>query len=100
MSTTVNEYPFGSQVRCSVVFVNEDGDEDDPTTVTFRLRDPEGEPTVYVYGDDVEVVRTAAGRFYVLVNGDKTRTWTYRFEGTGAVVAADEKRFTVAETAF
>ncbi|HKX83400.1 MAG TPA: hypothetical protein VJL58_04195 [Pyrinomonadaceae bacterium] len=100
MSTTPNEYPFGTQVRCSVVFRNAAGDEADPTTVTFRVRDPEGTTIVYVYNTDPELVRSAAGRFYVLVTADNTRTWIYRFEGTGAVVAADEKTFHVEESAF
>lgn len=100
MSTTANEYPFGSEVKCSVIFKNSAGVETDPTTVTFMVRDPEGTPTAYIYGTDVEVVRTAAGRFYVLVDGNMTRTWVYRFEGTGAVKAADEKTFLIAESVF
>lgn len=94
------DYQLGAQVRCSAVFVNSGGTEDDPSAILFRQRDPEGEVTPFVYGDDVELVRSATGRFYVLVDVDKPGTWTYRFEGTGDVTAADETTFTVAPSAF
>lgn len=94
------DYQLGAQVRCSAIFVNADGDEDDPTAVTFYQRDPEGVTTEYIYDTDPEVVRTAAGRYYVLVTASMSRTWTYRFEGTGDVVAADETTFTVAPSVF
>lgn len=96
----MNEYALGTDVVCSVIFENNLGAEADPTTVTFRLRDPEGESTAFVYNDDAQVVRTAAGRFYVIVDASKPGTWIYRFESTGAVKAADEESFKVLESAF
>lgn len=94
------DYALGSQVRCSAIFVNSDGEETDPSAVLFQQRDPEGVVTPYVFGSDVELVRSAEGRFYVLVDADNPGTWTYRFEGTGDVTAADEMTFTVAPSAF
>ena len=100
MSTTLNDYALNADVRCSVVFVNNAGAEADPTTVTFFLHDSEGEVTELIYLTDVELVRTAAGRYYVVVDANKPGRWTYRFESTGAVKAADEKSFTVRRSVF
>lgn len=96
----MNTYALGADVRCSVIFKNNAGTEADPTTVTFRVRDPEGEASEFVYVSDVEVVKSATGRYYVIVDANKHGTWTYRFESTGAVKAADEEQFTVSRSVF
>lgn len=94
------DYDVGDDVRCSVTFLNEDGDEANPTTVTFRIRDPEGEVTPYVFDTDPEVVNSAPGRFYVIVDATKPGTWTQHWFSTGEGKAAKFGTFTVAPPAF
>lgn len=94
------DYALGADVRCSVIFKDNAGTEADPSAVFFTVRDPEGVVTPYEYGTDVELVRSAAGRFYVIVDANKFGTWTYRFYSTGTGKAADEETFTVAPSAF
>ena len=57
-----NKYTYGTEVRCSVEFKDwETNLPIDPDTVTFRIRSPAGVITPYIYGIDVEVIRTAVG---------------------------------------
>ena len=96
----MNEYALQTAVRCDVTFRNLAGNVADPTTVTFYVHDSEGEETDYLYGVDPEIVRVSTGIYYVLVDANKPGTWTYRFNGTGAVKAADEEQFRVLRSVF
>jgi len=62
----------------------------DPTTVTFRIRDPAGTETAYVYGVGTDVVRASVGSFYVIRQLTTAGEWRCRAEGTGTVAAVDE----------
>jgi hypothetical protein len=91
----IKAYSAGQMVRCSVVFRDADGDPVDPSTVTFRVRKPDGTTTTYVYQTDPELVRTEMGSFSVDVLAALGGRYTYRFEGGGAVVASAERMFRV-----
>jgi hypothetical protein len=88
----------GSVVRCSVVFTNTAGVATDPTTTVFRLRNPAGTVTTPAVTDD-----TPAGAFYVDVSIPRAAAsegrWTWRWEGTGTIVAAAEGYFEVLDSA-
>lgn len=73
----------------------------DPTTVTLTIVKPD--QTVLVYGWPTAgatgtLTRESAGRFYAEVTYDQSGSWTYRLEGTGAVVAAEEGRVRVSRS--
>jgi uncharacterized protein YfaS (alpha-2-macroglobulin family) len=95
---TINLYKVGQKVRCSVVFTVDDVDTD-PTTVTFKVKDPSGTTTTQVYLTDDEVVKTAVGVYYADVDTDEKGEWNFRWEGTGACAAVEEQAFNVT-TAF
>jgi hypothetical protein len=90
----MNHYDAQDRVRLTGTFRDLDGDLIDPTDVEVHLRDPDGtvshpsatSSTPGVWTADVDVV--------------KPGVWTYRFEGTGAVVAAEETMFAVDPTSF
>lgn len=67
-----------------------------PTTVTYYLRDPDGTVTPYVFGVDPEVTNPSVGRFELRPGAlNLAGLWTYRAEGTGAVVAICEGDLTI-----
>lgn len=97
----MTSYFKGQGVRCYGSFAAEDGTTlTDPTTITFKVKNPAGSTTTYVYGTDAQLVKIGTGRYRVDVTANAAGLWTYRFEGTGAVVAADEQTFTVNGGAF
>ena len=72
----------------------------DPTTVTFRTIAPDGTRTALVYGVDAAVVRDALGEYRCDVELDADGRWRFRWEGTGALVTADEAELVVAVSPF
>jgi hypothetical protein len=79
-------YPVGTEIRFSVVFKNADGVEADPTAVTFRIK--QNSETLFTYGTDAALVRTAPGRYAILYAPAAAGSWVARWKGTGAVNAA------------
>lgn len=94
----VPEYDIGQRVELFADFVDDDGDAADPSLVTLQIINPEGDlssvspsnPAVGSYTYELDVPKTALS----------AGVWTFRFEGTGTVVAADERRFEVASSEF
>lgn len=87
-------YPYGSTFRLSATFTNASGKADDPTTVIVSVKAPgrSGATTTKTYPTDAEVVRDGTGAYHYDVTMSEGGTWTYRFEGTGAVKAASPDR--------
>lgn len=93
---TANIFDYGDQIKVSAnTFKNASDVATDPTTVTFKYKKPDGTMTTLVYLTDAAVVRTGAGAYYVLLTLNMKGTWYVRWEGTGAVIAADEDNFRV-----
>lgn len=78
----MDSFTEGSAIKCRVTFTDEDDAPVDPATVAFRIVSPRtGTATDYSYGEDAEVVRQAAGIFYVIVAVNEKGVWNYRFTG-------------------
>lgn len=90
----MNRYDAHDRVRLTGTFHDLDGDLIDPTDVTVHLRDPDGTVT------HPEASSESTGVWNTDVDVVKPGVWTYRFEGTGAVVAAEETMFAVDPTSF
>jgi len=85
-----NAYDIGDQVRITSTF-QISGTDTDPTTVTFKFKKPGASSTTsWVYGVDAQVKKTAIGIYYVDLDLDTAGSWSYRWEGTGTVVAAQQ----------
>ena len=82
-------YDIGDQANLDVTFTDGDGELTDPTTVTLKVMDPSDNVTTYVYPDG-DVDRISEGHFRFVLNLSAARTWYYRWEATGDVVAATE----------
>lgn len=88
----VNQYLRGRVVRVTGTVVNENGTPVNPTTMTFKVKNPAGTTTTYVYGTDSQVVRPSTGSFYVDVTASTEGRYQYRWEST-TPNGADEGEF-------
>jgi len=95
-----SSYDVGDLVRVALAFTDALGAAADPTTVQGRFRDPSGAITTYVFGTGSELVKDSTGNYHFELSTTASGEWRYRGEGTGAVQAAAENRFTVHVTAF
>lgn len=93
--TEPNSYDLGDLVRISGVFKDAAGEAIDPTSVSFRLRDPAGTVTTYVYGVAAELVKDSTGNYHIDVGASASGTWRYRWQSTGTGQAAEEGAFVV-----
>lgn len=85
LGATVN---VGTRVKTAAVFTPLGlATPVDPDTVKCVVREP-GSPateTTYEYGVDAEVVRTAAGTFYLLQLIDTAGTWWFQWQGISTI---------------
>lgn len=93
--TSMNEYEIGNLIRLSAEFRDESDALVDPTTVTCQVKAPQTAPA------NLPVTRLSLGKYIALVTtAAPSGRWAYRFDGTGAVVAAIEGQFRVLGTDF
>lgn len=68
----------------------------DPTTVKAIVQKPSASaPTVYTYGVNAELVRTAVGKYHIEPELTEGGLWKVRIESSGTVVAAYQTKFRV-----
>lgn len=91
-------YPLGQAVTVTETF-RVLGTPTNPTTVTYKLQDPEGTVTVYVFGVDTEVTNPSVG-VYLLETPpcDIPGDWLYEIIGTGAVISTGSGNFTILQS--
>lgn len=87
-----NTYDVGDRVKIQGSFTDANGTAADPTAVAVKVRDPSGNVSTYTYALS-QVTKQETGVYYMYVTIDEAGEWWYRFEGTGAVIAADEMHF-------
>jgi len=93
------ELVVGEKQRFEARFYLGDPDDDgvlaDPTSIKFIFRKPSDvAPTILVWpGDDID--RDEAGVFRVDLEYTEAGVWYWRYESTGAVIAADQGKVIV-----
>ncbi len=92
---SVNIYDNGDLIIVSAVFTDSVGAAIDPSTVTFKFKDPAGTTTTYLYGTDAELVRDSVGNYHVDLSPTVRGDYLYRYESTGTGQAAEEHSFSV-----
>lgn len=90
----------GQQIKIDATFTNLAGDVTDPTTITAKLRSPDGTITTYVYGTDAALTKVSTGLFRLLYTVAEEGEHHWRMLGTGAVIAAVEGTFVGRESQF
>lgn len=86
----------GDVVRVSTTpgFKNAVGALVDPTAVRLVWRVfSDGARTTWVYGTDPQIARDSVGLYHADIPITLAGTYYFRWEGTGAVVAAEESSF-------
>lgn len=80
------------RVTTSPGFTNAAGAPADPTTVRLKWRRFDA-VTTWTYGVDSQVVKDSVGVYHADIPVIDPGTYFFRWEGTGAVVAAEEGTF-------
>lgn len=89
----MDNYFQGSRVRVTGTFENENHVLTDPTTIVAKVENPNGVKTTYTYLTDAALVRQSTGIYYVDIDVNIAKIWSYRFEGAGLVEAASQGSF-------
>jgi hypothetical protein len=84
--TTV-AYDIGDLRRIPVAFTDIAGAPADPTSVTFKITEPDGTTTSYLYLTDAELVRDSLGNFHVDWPFVKPGRHAVEWAGSGLVQA-------------
>ena len=79
---TVSPFASGDTIRFSVTFSVAEVNTD-PTTVTFRTKNPNGVVTSFIYLTDAELIKTAVGIFNIELALNLVGEHHYRWEGGG-----------------
>lgn len=87
-------YDVGDGIYIVATFRDLTGTAADPTSVTFRLKDPTGTVTT------PSVLTGSTGVYAAEFTVTRHGTWAYRWEGTGAVQAAEEGKILVRASNF
>lgn len=89
----MSSYLEGNIVKLTASFTDEDGDAADPTTVVLKIRKPDG-----TLEEDITPTNDAVGSYSYTYTPATVGKYYYRFEGTGAIVAADDGDFRVSKS--
>ena len=93
-----NTYNIGDLARISSAFTTAaTGTPTDPTTITARVKAPDGSLTVFTYPSGV--TKDSTGNFHADFVPTMSGTHFYRWEGTGSAQAASEASFYVQPSA-
>ena len=94
-----NCYQDGDSVRLEIRTKDDAGVLTDPTTVTLKIKPPNGAQVTFTEaGGGVTKISVGHFRRDHVIPVAEVGTWTYRYQTTGAIVAAEEKTFTVEAT--
>lgn len=87
-------FDVGDLARLDAEFSDLAGAPIDPTTVTFKIKEPDNTVTTYVFGTDAELVKDATGLYHVDWPVTQSGAHNWRYESTGTGQAAEEAIFT------
>lgn len=82
-------YDIGDQARIAVTFTNIAGTATDPTAISLTVVTPGRASQTYTYAA-AEITRDAVGTYHKDVTLTEHGTWSFRWQATGDLVAAEE----------
>lgn len=88
-------YDLGDRRKLICEIRDEDDVLADPTTLIFKMIEPDQTYTEYEYGTDEELVKDSTGKYHVYWDCITPGIHYWRYEATGSVVAAEEADFYV-----
>jgi len=94
-------YMLGNQITLSVTFLASSTRQPaSPTTVTCSVQDPSGTVTTYTTTTSPGITSPGTGMYQIIITPALPGYWTYRWAGSGAVVAVAEAKFEISPSAF
>ncbi len=99
MALAPGKHYVNSPIRLRINFTDDDGNDYDPETVTFKTLDPCMVEATYEYGTDTEVTRIDSGNYAADITPDSGGRWLFRWQTTNGVIAL-EGEFLVQDSAF
>ena len=81
---SVNSFFSGDTIRFQVTFTVGSTNTDPSTSVTFRIKNPNGVVTSYIYGTDADLITSATGIYYINLALTLTGEYNFRWEGAGS----------------
>ena len=94
----INTYDKGDMVRLYAYFTVS-GSYADPTDVTLKVKQPNSTITTYLYSL-AEVSKDSVGNYHKDVSMTQTGQLWYRYEGSGAVISAEESYLIISPSEF
>lgn len=82
----MNYYDMGDLIRLSLVFTNAAGAATDPTTVSLKVRTPDGVESTYTYANG-DITKDSTGNYHYDLSATKAGVHTCYATGTGTVQA-------------
>ena len=90
----------GSRIRFHAAFSSMQGTPTDPSTITLKVRPPGGTQTYYTFAGG-QLIKDSTGVYRIDLTVTVAGAWTYRWEGSGAIViATPDQQFVVFGTSF
>ena len=90
-------FDIGDIVKVKNELRNEDGDLFNPNVLSVTVKKPDMSVETFVYGTDVEVVRSETGKHFIRVSVDQSGEWVIRWFSTGDGQASQEDTLEVRE---
>lgn len=90
---SISVFQIGDVARLSAAFTDANAAAADPGGVQFKIREPDGTVTTYVYGTDAQLVKDSTGNYHVDWLIDQAGRHRYRFAGVASGQAAAESEF-------
>jgi hypothetical protein len=87
-------YDLGDGIRSKITISDDNGAVGDTTEVIFRLQDPNGVRST------VPVIHDGPGLYHVAFSCQVAGTWSWRWEATGPITAAEEGKLNIHPSAF
>lgn len=94
----MNIHDLQDAVRLEVTFTDFNGNPADPSSVTVRIRKPNGTTLTQTFPG--AVIKDGIGQYHLDVIVDLPGYWVYRWEGSGALQESAQDVFLVRESAF
>lgn len=96
---SLNSYVYQTEVRLTSAF-SVNGIATDPTTVTLKIKKPDGTVVTFTY--PASIAKDSVGNYHydympptIAADPSAIGKYTWRWDGTGTVKAADEGSFKV-----
>jgi len=88
-----NRFRLGNEIRVEGEFTNALNALIDPDVVKLNILSPSGLLTKLTY--PTGITKTSTGRYFSLIDGNFTGTWSYYWFSTGSGQAAEQKNFEI-----